>query len=453
MCGILAVVSIHDNLTVHTIADQLSLLKHRGHDGYGIALINKDRSKKIFREIGMVKRNNLPNHTNITVSLGHTRYKTMGPMSAIQPLQKESLILIHNGQVSQKNNNNNSNRSDSEQLLNYLATFDWDRSKLSFETIYQWIKSIAAYFTGSYSCILSVCTAKLNIIVAFRDPRGIRPLSYQYNEQRVEIASETVALSTNNNNDILPGECIIYKIDDNAITMHRSGCMFPTVKPSPCLFEYFYFAHPQSILNGVHIETVRKEFGKTLAHKLKTIIMEQNIDIVIPIPETSCIAAYTLAQELDMQYIEALVKIRKRRTFILAGQSNRDKAIRQKFSLKKGIDEVLNNKSILLVDDSIVRGTTIKHVINMLKRQCNLKHIAVASLAPPIIYPNYYGIDITSDMELLAVQCHKDYQLMAERINADCIIYQNLQDMLLCLKELNPKIEHYECSVFNGQYV
>lgn len=458
MCGILGLLFSSNILSLNSVANQLNQLTHRGHDGYGIAVIKQNFNDiRIFREIGRIKKKTLPNLTGFNLALGHTRYQTMGPNSAIQPLSKNALILLHNGQVKKRiadDNNNNNNMSDSEELLEYLDNFNWLQKDLKDSTIFSWIQSIHQHFSGSYSCIL-YHTMKQYLII-FRDPRGIRPLSYNFHKNYVEIASETVALTNKKNiKDVAPGECIILKNLDN-ISFNSSGASFPNISPRPCLFEYFYLAHPKSILNGIKIKTARKLFGRKLAIKIKRILTENilNIpDVVIPIPETSCISAYSLAKNLNIDYLEALIKVNPKRTFILSGQSNRENAIRKKFALKKGIEEYLQDKNVLLVDDSIIRGTTLKFIIKMLKSKCHMKTILIASLAPPVLYPNYYGIDISNNLELLAVHYKKNYHLMALKLQADNIIYQNLEDMIQCLHELNPKIENYETSVFTGKYL
>ena len=288
-------------------------------------------------------------------------------------------------------------------------------------------------------------------IVGFRDKHGIRPLVFGSKKKEsgigYMIASESVALDSQGfdlERDVAPGEAVYIDLEGN---IHTKICSEPG-KHTPCIFEHVYFARPDSLMDGISVYKARLRMGERLADKLLRQKPDHDIDVVIPIPDTSRTAALELANRLGLKYREGFVKNRYiGRTFIMPGQSQRRKSVRQKLN---AIDLEFRGKNVLLVDDSIVRGTTCKQIIQM-ARDAGANKVYFASAAPPIRFPNVYGIDMPSASELIAAgKTDEDVQ---DLIGADWLIYQDLDDLIATAAEGNPAIKEFECSVFNGDYI
>jgi amidophosphoribosyltransferase len=349
--------------------------------------------------------------------------------------------------------------SDSELLLNVLADNlqKTGKPRIGEDDIFEAIQQVFTKCEGGYACVFMLAGFGL---IGFRDPYGIRPLVYgsrnrslsdgsvDASKQDWAIASESVvpsALEFTHIQDLGPGEAII---------ISRSGQMQikklgPPVPFSPCLFEYVYFARPDSIMDGVSVYDARLSMGEALAKQVKVVLGEKNdIDVVIPVPDTSRVAALQAAFELGKPYREGLMKNRYiGRTFIMPGQSARIKSVRRKLNAMR---LEFQGKNVLLVDDSVVRGTTSKEIVQM-ARDAGATKVYFASCAPPVRFPNVYGIDMPSAKELVAYQRSADE--VAAEIGADCMIYQDLNDLKECVRRYNPLLTQFDDSVFSGKYV
>ncbi|MFK7976744.1 MAG: amidophosphoribosyltransferase, partial [Halioglobus sp.] len=287
-------------------------------------------------------------------------------------------------------------------------------------------------------------------VLGFRDPHGIRPLvvGSRETDQGTEymIASESVALDVlgfTMLDDVLPGEAIF--IDEQG-QLHRRQCAKET-SLTPCIFEHVYFARPDSLMDGISVYKTRMRQGATLAHKVQRLKPDLEIDVIIPIPDTSRIAAQSMAYELGIKFREGLMKNRYiGRTFIMPGQTERRKSVRQKLN---PVPLEFEGKNVMLVDDSIVRGTTCRQIIEM-ARDAGAANVYFASAAPPVRYPNVYGIDMPSASELIAHG--RTVEEVCELIGADWLVYQDLDDLIRCSTEGNPKVSNFDCSVFSGEY-
>jgi amidophosphoribosyltransferase len=288
-------------------------------------------------------------------------------------------------------------------------------------------------------------------VLAFRDPHGIRPVVIGKREAEGEqadyiVASESVALKTLNFEllrDIKPGECVFIDVNSN---FHAQQCAAPKIN-APCIFEYVYFARPDSIMDGISVHRSRSRMGSKLAEKIIRDFPEHDIDVIIPIPDTSRSAALQLSYDLGVKYQEGFIKNRYiGRTFIMPGQTQRKKSVRQKLN---AINIEFKDKVVLLVDDSIVRGTTSQQIVQM-AREAGAKKVYFASAAPPVRYPNVYGIDMPSPKEFVAHDRNIDQ--IAEELGVDWLIYQELDDLIDAVNEDN-KIESFDTSCFDGKYI
>jgi amidophosphoribosyltransferase len=301
---------------------------------------------------------------------------------------------------------------------------------------------------GGYSAIALLVNFG---IVGFRDPFGIRPLVVGVREsesgKEYMLASESVALDQLGFtliNDVAPGEAVY--IDMNGV-LHRQICSADAVL-QPCIFEHVYFARPDSLMDGVSVYKTRMRQGEALARKILKERPDHDIDVIIPIPDTSRIAAQSMAYNLGVKFREGLMKNRYiGRTFIMPGQSQRKKSVRQKLN---PVPLEIKGKNVMLVDDSIVRGTTCRQIIEM-AREAGANKVYFASAAPPVRYPNVYGIDMPTAKELIAHG--RTEEEVGELIGADWLIFQDLDDLIQCSKDGNPDIERFDCAVFNGEYV
>lgn len=435
MCGIVGIVATSD--VNQMIFDALTVLQHRGQDAAGMVTCqNKQFALRkanglvqdVFRAKHMLRMKG-------PMGIGHVRYPTAGSASEAeaQPFYVNSpfgIVLAHNGnltnaQALQQELFNDDFRhintgSDSEVILNVLA-HELQRickNKLTTADIFAAVSNLHKRCRGGYAVIAMIAGFG---IVAFRDPHGIRPLIYGKRQTELGtemmVASESVALTSQGFaivDDVGPGEAIV--IEDNG-TVHRQACS-QNAKLSPCLFEFVYFARPDSIIDKISVYKVRMNIGKKLAIKLRKEWNIEDIDVVIPIPETSRNAAIPLARQLNVEYREGFVKNRYvGRTFIMPGQKIRKKSVRQKLSV---IELEFKNKNVLLIDDSIVRGTTSREIIKM-AREAGASKVYFASAAPPIRYPNIYGIDMPNATELIAHD--RTNEEIRQSIGADKLIY------------------------------
>ncbi len=399
------------------------------------------------------------------MGIGHVRYPTAGCASTAeaQPLYVNSpygITLGHNGNLTNAEElkqelfrddlRHINTDSDSEVLLNVFAheLQRLGKMRVTADDIFFAVRRVHQRCRGAYAVVAMITGVGL---VAFRDPHGIRPLVFgkRSSEFGMEYlaASESVAIDVLGfelARDVRPGEAIFVSVEG---TLHTRQCA-DHPEYSPCIFEHVYFARPDSIMDGISVHKVRMRMGEMLAHKIQRLWPDHDIDVVIPIPETSRTAALQLAHELGIKYREGFIKNRYiPRTFIMPGQSMRKKSVKQKLN---AIELEFRDKNVLLVDDSIVRGTTCRQIIQM-ARDVGAKKVYFASAAPPVRYPNVYGIDMPTGDELIA---HGRSELeVAELIGADRLIYQDLEDLIEAARKGNPEITEFDTSCFTGRYV
>lgn len=465
MCGIVGVVQKTD--ANQSIYDALTVLQHRGQDAAGIVTC---ADKKFFlrKENGLVKDVFDVNHMlNLygNVGIGHVRYPTAGCASSAeaQPFYVNSpygIALAHNGNLTnaaelkkklfKEDRRHINTESDSEILLNVFAHELESIGKLRIDAddIFAAVAGVHRRCRGGYAAVAVITGYG---IVGFRDPYGIRPIVFGKREtdQGTEymIASESVALDVLGFDlirDIAPGEAVFIDMEGHLKTQRCSD----QSHYSPCIFEYVYLARPDSIIDGIPVHRARLRMGEKLAEKIMRDMPDLKIDVVIPIPDTSRTSALALANRLGVDYREGFIKNRYiGRTFIMPGQKMRRKSVRQKLN---AIDIEFQGKNVLLVDDSIVRGTTSEQIVT-LARDAGARQVYFASAAPPVRYPNVYGIDMPNANELAAYG--RSEAEVATLIGADRLIYQDLDDLIASVKVDNPEITEYDSSCFNGVYV
>ena len=465
MCGIIGILG--KSPVNQAIYDGLLVLQHRGQDAAGI-LTCEDNRIHLRKDNGQVRDVFQERHMlglKGNMGIGHVRYPTAGcdsPAEA-QPFYVNSpygLALAHNGNLTNADQLKNelyredlrhiNTESDSEILLNVFAHELQPMAKLRLapEHIFRAVSAVHGRCRGAYAVTMLVTGFG---ILAFRDPFGIRPLVFGKREtdQGTEymFASESVALNVvgfDYVRDVAPGECILVGVNGQ---VHSQQC---AEKPmhAPCIFEFVYMARPDSMMDGIYVHKTRLRMGERLAAKIVRTWPNHDIDVVIPIPDTSRTAALQMANEMDLPYREGFIKNRYiGRTFIMPGQAERKKSVRQKLN---AIDVEFRGKNVLLVDDSIVRGTTSKQIIQM-AREAGARKVYFASAAPPVRFPNVYGIDMPSVHELIGHGRTEDE--IAQAIGADKLIFQDLSDLIEAAREGNPKIQRFDCSCFNGEYV
>ncbi|VAX09005.1 Amidophosphoribosyltransferase [hydrothermal vent metagenome] len=465
MCGIVGIVGHHP--VNQSLYDALLVLQHRGQDAAGIVTYDNGRLH-LRKNNGLVRDVFRTRHMiNLTgrMGIGHVRYPTAGSASCAeaQPFYVNSpygIALAHNGNLTnseelkrdlfQDDLRHINTESDSEILLNIFAHELQALGKLRVteHDVFQAVASVHRRCRGGYAAVAMIAGYG---ILGFRDPYGIRPIVFgkRETEQGHEymIASESVALSNMGFElvrDLRPGEAVFIDVQGN---LHTYQCAANTVL-SPCIFEYVYFARPDSVIDDVFVHKARSRMGKRLANKIKRVWSDHDIDVVIPIPDTSRTAALQLAFTLGVKYNEGFIKNRYiGRTFIMPGQQVRQKSVRQKLN---AIDSEFRGKNVLLVDDSIVRGTTSQQIVQM-ARDVGARNVYLASAAPPVRYPNVYGIDMPAASELVANQ--RTEEEVREIIGCDRLIYQDLADLVQAVHEGNPKIDRFDTSCFNRDYV
>ncbi|MDQ2189835.1 MULTISPECIES: amidophosphoribosyltransferase [unclassified Vibrio] len=464
MCGIVGIVGT--TLVNQSIYDALTVLQHRGQDAAGICTIESNRFR-LRKANGLVKDVFEAKHMQRlqgTVGIGHVRYPTAGSSSAseAQPFYVNSpfgITLAHNGNLTnanevrqklfEKDRRHINTTSDSEVLLNVLAhEIDTVRGNVTAEDVFRAVANVHRTIRGAYAVVAMIIGHGM---IAFRDPHGIRPICLGKREVdgRTEYmaASESVALDAVGFDfvrDLAPGEAVYATFDGQLFTKQCADN--PTL--NPCIFEFVYFARPDSFIDKISVYSARVEMGKKLGERIKNEFADLDIDVVIPIPETSCDIALQIAQAIDIPYRQGFVKNRYvGRTFIMPGQQQRKKSVRRKLN---AIRSEFKGKNVLLVDDSIVRGTTSEQIIEM-ARDSGANKVYMVSAAPEIRFPNVYGIDMPSANELIAHG--RDADEIAQRIGADALIFQNLEDLVDAVGMGNRDIAKFEASVFNGEYV
>jgi amidophosphoribosyltransferase len=462
MCGIAGVVTKHDSASVE-LYEALHMLQHRGQDSAGMVtydgrFFHERKNNGLVREV--FKQQDIEALKG-SVGIGHVRYPTAGSLGIenAQPFYVNApfgLQLIHNGNLTNtdvlrhqiKNGVHRHLRSDSdsEVLLNVLAheienSIKKNKKRSKEEHVFEGIRMLMKKAEGAYSCIVLVAGVGL---VAFRDPYGVRPLVLGKRDKgEYMFASESAAfgpLGFELVRDIAPGEAVLITSKG---TVRKKQCVPGTLRP--CIFEYIYLARPDSMIDGISVYKTQLRFGRLLARQIEAAKLP--IDTVMPIPDSSRPAALEIAHSLGVPYREGLVRNRYiGRTFIMPEQHTREHAVRRKLNT---IPLEFEDKNILLVDDSIVRGTTIKRIIKMC-REAGARKVYLASAAPPVRYPNVYGVDMPTRQELIAH--NKTIKQVRDAIGADALFYQNVEDMHSAVRAGNRTIKSFEDSCFTGVY-
>jgi amidophosphoribosyltransferase len=465
MCGIVGIVA--KSRVNQDLYDALTALQHRGQDAAGIVTceggkLHMRKANGLVRDVFHTRHmfNLLGN-----MGIGHVRYPTAGcsNSSEAQPFYVNSpygITLAHNGNLTNSKElkkllahthlRHINTSSDTELLLNVFAheLQELRKSDVTADDIFSAVRKVHEECRGAYAVVAMITGYG---IVGFRDPNGIRPLVYGRRETpngtEYMIASESVALDALGFelvSDVAPGEAIYISMEGE---IFKRKCAKHT-QYSPCLFEFVYLARPDSIIDKILVYKVRLRLGEHLAEKILREHPDHDIDVVMPIPDTSRTAAFPLAQSLGVKCREGFVKNRYiGRTFIMPGQRQRRKSVRQKLNT---IELEFKGKNVLLVDDSIVRGTTSKEIIQM-AREAGAKKVYFASAAPEVRYPNVYGIDMPVASELIAH--NRTNQEICDAISADWLVFQDLDVLVAAAREGNPDITHFEDSVFTGQYI
>ena len=467
MCGILGIVA--RSPVNQLLYDGLLLLQHRGQDAAGI-VTSEHNTFHMHKGSGMVRdvfrtRNmrDLPGN----IGIAHCRYPTAGSafkVAEAQPFYVNSpfgIVLGHNGNLTNSEQlkqemfrtdlRHINTGSDSEVLVNVLAhELEQASVKLRLEpqTIFTAVSNVHKRLRGAYAVVAMIAGYG---VVAFRDPFGIRPAVIGYNETdagtEYMVASESVAvdaLGFRILRDIAPGECVLIDEDGG---FHSQQCA-AHASLNPCIFEYVYLARPDSLIDGASVYETRLNMGEKLAEKIRRHYRQLQVDVVIPIPDSSRASALQLAAGLGVSYREGFVKNRYiGRTFIMPGQAVRRRSVRQKLN---PMAMEFAGKNVLLVDDSIVRGTTSREIVQM-ARESGARKVFFASAAPPVRFPNVYGIDMPTRAELIAA--HRSEEEVAREIGADALIYQDLAALKDAVRRCNPKLTSFETSCFDGHYI
>lgn len=469
MCGVVALLS--NEPVNQRLYDALLLLQHRGQDAAGIATLD-GLQFHMHKAMGLVRdifrTRNMRDLTG-NVGVGHVRYPTQGCASSNQESQPFyvnapfGIMFAHNGNLTnaeelkqelyETDRRHINTTSDSEVLLNVLANeisrVTADR-KLDADGIFEAVAAVHRRVRGSYAVVALIAGKGL---LAFRDPHGIRPLCFGSNvtatgEKEWMVSSESVtmvALGFKLERDVAPGEAIWFDFKGNVETRQ---CAEHAVA-NPCAFEYVYFARPDSVIDGISVYGARLNLGVYLAKTVAEELNLMDVDVVMPIPDSSRPCAQELAKQLRLPYREGFIKNRYvGRTFIMPGQAVRKKSVRQKLN---AMPVEFEGKNLLLVDDSIVRGTTMKEIVRM-ARESGAKKVFVASSAPRVMFPNVYGIDMPTKSELICGD-GKDAEAVAKELGADKVIFQSIDGLKNALHDLNPNIPAFDCSCFDGVYV
>ncbi|TDR73017.1 amidophosphoribosyltransferase [Paludibacterium purpuratum] len=467
MCGILGVVG--QSAVNQLLYDGLQVLQHRGQDAAGIVTAS-GKTFHMHKGSGMVRdvfRTRNMRSLQGTAGIAHVRYPTAGSATCLaeaQPFYVNSpfgIVLAHNGNLTNTDElkadmfrhdlRHINTSSDSEVLLNVFAHEIAQRVEgyeLSVDAVFGAVEEVHRRVKGAYAVVAMIAGYGL---VAFRDPNGIRPLVmgvHAHNgKTETMFASESVALDCSGFEllrDVEPGEAVFVSFDGD---VHARQCAGAT-RRAPCLFEYVYFARPDSVIDGASVYLSRIAMGAKLADKVRRVLPEIDIDVVMPIPDTSRPSALQLANCLGLPYREGFIKNRYiGRTFIMPGQAVRKKSVRQKLN---PVASEFKGRNVMLVDDSIVRGTTSKEIVQM-ARDAGAKKVYFASAAPAVRFPNVYGIDMPTRAELLATG--RSEQEIAREIGADAVIYQDLSALMEAVHSVNPNLSEFETSCFDGKYI
>ncbi|TXR53695.1 amidophosphoribosyltransferase [Reinekea thalattae] len=466
MCGVVGIVG--QSPVNQLLYDALTVLQHRGQDAAGI-VTEADGKFYLRKSNGLVNDVFQSRHMQSLIGnagVGHVRYPTAGSSSTAQsqPFYVNSpygIVLAHNGNLTnsdelskavfQADLRHINTTSDSEVLLNVFAHELQIQNKLKPlpEDMFAAVQGVHRRCKGAYGVVAMISGLGM---LAFRDPNGIRPLVYgkrvaENGKTEYMVASESVALDSIGFelvDDVAPGEAIYIDAEGE---LHVQQCA-TEVKKSPCIFEFVYFARPDSIIDGISVYKARLRMGDALAKRILAERPDHDIDVVIPIPDTSRTSALQLANKLNVTYREGFIKNRYiGRTFIMPGQKQRKKSVRQKLN---AIDLEFKGKTVLLVDDSIVRGTTCNEIIEM-ARDAGAKKVYFASAAPEVKFPNVYGIDMPAAKELIAHG--RTNEEICKSIGADWLVYQALDDLIEATQTKKSDVHEFDCSVFNGCYI
>jgi amidophosphoribosyltransferase len=465
MCGIVGIVG--KSAVGQSIYDALTVLQHRGQDAAGIVTIDSGmfHLRKANGLVRDVFHNRHMQRLTGDFGIGHVRYPTAGSSSSAeaQPFYVNSpygIAFAHNGNLTNSKElqqevfkiarRHINTTSDSELLLNIFAHELQHCAGLTLapEDVFTAVTEVHRKISGAYAVVAAIIGIGM---VAFRDPFGIRPLALGKRKtvhgDEFMVASESVALDAVGftfMRDVAPGEAVYITEDGNLFTQQCA----PKPTHAPCIFEFVYFARPDSFIDGISVYASRVNMGRKLGQKIAREWADVDIDVVIPIPETSMDVALQIAIELNLPYRQGYVKNRYiGRTFIMPGQTMRRKSVRRKLN---AIKSEFKDKNVLLVDDSIVRGTTSEQIIEM-ARESGAKKVYFASAAPEIRFPNVYGIDMPSPNELIAYG--REIEEISELIKADGLIFQDITDLVEAVREENPEITRFETSVFDGNYI
>lgn len=466
MCGIIGLVA--QGPVNQALFDGLTVLQHRGQDAAGMVTCYQGRLN-LRKDIGLVRdviRTRHMRRMRGNIGIGHVRYPTAGvdsdPAEA-QPFFVNSpfgITLAHNGNLTNAAQlkqalfatdlRHINTDSDSEILLNVLAheLHNYGQLPLKPRALFQAVAALHHRVRGAYAAVALIIG---HGILAFRDPNGIRPLVFGRRETAAGteylVASESVALDTLGFElirDVAPGEAVLFTEDGRLLTQQCAQ----SPRLSPCIFEYVYLARPDSFVEGVSVHKARLRMGNALAARIQKEWPDHDIDAVIPIPDSSRSSALQVALKLGVKYREGFVKNRYiARTFIMPGQAVRQKSVRQKLN---AIDLEFHERNVLLVDDSIVRGNTARQIVQM-ARDAGARKVYFASAAPPVRYPNVYGIDMPSVDELVAHG--RNVAEIAAAIGVDRLVFQELEDLEQTVRLGNPELSHFDCSCFNGEYL
>ncbi len=468
MCGIVGVIS--RSPVNQLIYDSLLLLQHRGQDAAGIVTMQgtkcfMQKARGMVRDVFRTRNMRaLPGN----VGLGQVRYPTAGNAYSEEEAQPfyvnapYGIVLVHNGNLTNAQSlkaelfdidrRHINTTSDTEVLINVLAheleRAARDQPTLTPDVVFEAVRAVHGRVKGSYAVVALIAGHGL---LAFRDRFGIRPLVIGEGEgpggREVMVASESVAIVGTGHQvlrDIAPGEAVFIDLDGR---IHARPCAEGATL-NPCMFEYVYLARPDSVMDGISVYQARLNLGETLAQRVISTMPPSEIDVVIPIPESSRPSAMQLAQRIGKPYREGFVKNRYvGRTFIMPGQGMRKKSVRQKLN---AIDVEFRGRNVLLVDDSIVRGNTSREIVQM-ARDAGARKVYMASAAPPVRFPNVYGIDMPTKEELVAHG--RTIEEIRAIIGADALIYQDVQAMKRVVGALNPKLAGFEASCFDGVYI
>ncbi|WP_018139355.1 MULTISPECIES: amidophosphoribosyltransferase [unclassified Thioalkalivibrio] len=467
MCGVVGIVG--RGPVNQPLYDALLVLQHRGQDAAGIVTCDDEGRLHLRKDNGLVRDVFNDQHMQGLIGnmgIGHVRYPTAGSSSSAeaQPFYVNSpfgITLGHNGNLTNArelkqalfatDRRHINTDSDSEILLNVFAQelLRYLDNGLTADSVFNAVERVHERAKGAYGVVAMIAGRGL---LAFRDPNGIRPIVYGSREaeeggREWMVASESAALESQGfelERDLAPGEAVFITPEGEVSTR---VCAEDT-QLNPCIFEHVYFARPDSVIDNVFVHRARMRMGTALGEKIRRIWPDHDIDVIVPIPDTGRTVALEMAHELNIKYREGFIKNRYiGRTFIMPGQTKRRKSVRQKLN---AISLEFRGKNVMLVDDSIVRGTTSREIV-MMAREAGARKVYFASAAPPVRYPNVYGIDMPAAHELIAHG--RDEQEVCEAIAADRLIYQDLEDLQKAVRRGNRNIETFDCSVFTGEYV